>query len=106
MSEWNRHLAPSIFSVVENMTLGHKKWTEECTDTAAPRIHRVQQELSYRKSLPILRQRSKSSGLVDKVIAESRRPFSWCIALLYFRVLPLHSPNTKIQQKQTLPNKN
>ncbi|KAG8311904.1 hypothetical protein J6590_034494 [Homalodisca vitripennis] len=43
MSEWNRHLAPSIFSVVENMTLGHKKWTEECTDTAAPRIHRVQQ---------------------------------------------------------------
>ncbi|KAG8313643.1 hypothetical protein J6590_002115 [Homalodisca vitripennis] len=48
MSEWNRHLAPSIFSVVENMTLGHKKWTEECTDTAAPRIHRVQQG-SYRK---------------------------------------------------------
>ncbi|KAG8337460.1 hypothetical protein J6590_022495 [Homalodisca vitripennis] len=35
-------------------------------------------------------QRSKSSGLVDNVIAESRRPFSWCIALLYFRVLPLH----------------
>ncbi|KAG8271591.1 hypothetical protein J6590_059067 [Homalodisca vitripennis] len=47
MSEWNRHLAPSIFSVVENMTLGHKKWTEECTDTAAPRIHRVQQKLTY-----------------------------------------------------------
>ncbi|KAG8247941.1 mitogen-activated protein kinase kinase [Homalodisca vitripennis] len=47
-------------------------------------------ELSYRKPLPILRQRSKSSGLVDNVIAESRRPFSWCVALLYFRVLPLH----------------
>ncbi|KAG8271356.1 hypothetical protein J6590_064668 [Homalodisca vitripennis] len=45
-AEWNRHLAPSIFSVVENMTLGHKKWTEECTDTAAPRIHRVQQVMS------------------------------------------------------------
>ncbi|KAG8302942.1 Canalicular multispecific organic anion transporter 1 [Homalodisca vitripennis] len=46
-------------------------------------------------------QRSKSSGLVDNVIAESRRPFSWCVALFY----PLISPNTKIQQKQTLPNK-
>ncbi|KAG8252882.1 putative E3 ubiquitin-protein ligase herc1 [Homalodisca vitripennis] len=45
----------------------------------------VQQELSYRKPLPILRQRSKSNGLVDNVIAESRRPFSWCVALLYFR---------------------
>ncbi|KAG8252740.1 hypothetical protein J6590_050222 [Homalodisca vitripennis] len=31
-----------------------------------------------------LAQRSKSSGLVDNVIAESRRPFSWCVALLYF----------------------
>ncbi|KAG8277189.1 Pantothenate kinase 4, partial [Homalodisca vitripennis] len=39
-------------------------------------------ELSYRKPLPILRQRSKSSGLVDNVIAESRRPFSWFVALL------------------------
>ncbi|KAG8274365.1 Protein apcdd1 [Homalodisca vitripennis] len=47
-------------------------------------------ELSYRKPLPILRQRSKSSGVVDNVIAESRRPFSWCVALLYFHVLPLH----------------
>ncbi|KAG8300627.1 hypothetical protein J6590_072439 [Homalodisca vitripennis] len=36
------------------------------------------------------KQRSKSSGLVDNVIAESRCPFSWCVALLYFRVLPLH----------------
>ncbi|KAG8321008.1 letm1 and EF-hand domain-containing protein 1, mitochondrial [Homalodisca vitripennis] len=34
----------------------------------------IKQELSYRKPLPILRQRSKSSGLVDNVIAESRRP--------------------------------
>ncbi|KAG8306199.1 hypothetical protein J6590_053502 [Homalodisca vitripennis] len=60
-------------------------------------------ELSYRKPLPILRQRSKSSGLVDNVIAESRRPFSWFVALLYFRVLPLHfSKHTKLQQKQTL----
>ncbi|KAG8249817.1 hypothetical protein J6590_012127 [Homalodisca vitripennis] len=43
-------------------------------------------ELSYRKPLPILRQRSKSSDLVDNVTAESRRrPFSWCAALLYFR---------------------
>ncbi|KAG8333541.1 hypothetical protein J6590_000690 [Homalodisca vitripennis] len=50
----------------------------------------IKQELSYRKPLPILRQRSKSSGLLDNVIAESRRPFSWCVALLYFRVLPLH----------------
>ncbi|KAG8250244.1 hypothetical protein J6590_105766, partial [Homalodisca vitripennis] len=49
----------------------------------------IKQELSYRKPLPILRQRSKSSGLVDNVIAESRRPFSWCVAL-YFRVLPVH----------------
>ncbi|KAG8261063.1 hypothetical protein J6590_082445 [Homalodisca vitripennis] len=63
-------------------------------------------ELSYRKPLPILRQRSKSSGLVDNVIAESRRPFSWCVALLYFVFYPYISPNTKNQQKQTLPNKN
>ncbi|KAG8247830.1 hypothetical protein J6590_053212 [Homalodisca vitripennis] len=59
----------------------------------------IKQELSYRKPLPILRQRSKSSGLVDNVIAESRRPFSWCVALLYFRVLPLnffkHKNSTK-----------
>ncbi|KAG8256071.1 hypothetical protein J6590_077355 [Homalodisca vitripennis] len=31
----------------------------------------IKQELSYRKPLPILRQRSKSSGLVDNVIAVS-----------------------------------
>ncbi|KAG8307622.1 hypothetical protein J6590_016064 [Homalodisca vitripennis] len=42
-------------------------------------------ELSYRKPLPILRQRSKSSDLVDNVTTDSRRPFSWCAALLYFR---------------------
>ncbi|KAG8289162.1 hypothetical protein J6590_003500 [Homalodisca vitripennis] len=44
------------------------------------------------ESLIFLRtmKRSKSSGLVDNVIAESRRPFSWCVALLYFGVLPLH----------------
>ncbi|KAG8281400.1 hypothetical protein J6590_059694 [Homalodisca vitripennis] len=36
----------------------------------------IKQELSYRKPLPILRQRSKSSGLVDNVIAESCRPAS------------------------------
>ncbi|KAG8256899.1 hypothetical protein J6590_060562 [Homalodisca vitripennis] len=46
----------------------------------ATRLENVQ-ELSYRKPLPILRQRSKSNGLVDNVIAESRRPFSWCVAL-------------------------
>ncbi|KAG8307625.1 hypothetical protein J6590_016067 [Homalodisca vitripennis] len=34
------------------------------------------EQLSYRKPLPILRQRSKSSGLVDKVIAESHHLFS------------------------------
>ncbi|KAG8278056.1 ADP-ribosylation factor-like protein 8B [Homalodisca vitripennis] len=60
----------------------------------------IKQELSYRKPLPILRQRSKSSGLVDNVIAESRRPFSWYVAVFYLYT----SPNTKIQQKQTLPN--
>ncbi|KAG8305230.1 Sorting nexin-9 [Homalodisca vitripennis] len=38
----------------------------------------IKQELSYRKPLLILRQRSKSSSLVDNVIAESCRPFSWC----------------------------
>ncbi|KAG8314485.1 hypothetical protein J6590_092167 [Homalodisca vitripennis] len=36
----------------------------------------IKQELSYRKPLPILGQRSKVSP--------------WCVALLYFRVLPLH----------------
>ncbi|KAG8302015.1 hypothetical protein J6590_040291 [Homalodisca vitripennis] len=41
-------------------------------------------ELSYRKPLPILRQRSKSSDLVDNVTTDSRRPFSWCAAFLYF----------------------
>ncbi|KAG8244780.1 hypothetical protein J6590_015320 [Homalodisca vitripennis] len=51
-------------------------------------------------------ERSKSSGLVDNVIAESCRPFSWCIALLYFRVLPLHFSKHKNSTKQTLPNKN
>ncbi|KAG8327453.1 hypothetical protein J6590_020154 [Homalodisca vitripennis] len=59
-------------------------------------------ELSYRKPLPILRQRSKLSGLVDNVIAESRRPFSWCVALLYFRVLPLHFSKHKNSTKTKL----
>ncbi|KAG8277935.1 hypothetical protein J6590_031983 [Homalodisca vitripennis] len=56
-------------------------------------------ELSYRKPLPIFRQRSKSSGLVDNVIAESRRPFSWCV---YFRVLPLHFSKHKNSTKTKL----
>ncbi|KAG8299835.1 acyl-Coenzyme A oxidase [Homalodisca vitripennis] len=47
--------------------------------------------------VPILRQRSKSSGLVDNVIAESRRPFSWCVALLYFRAFTLYSRVTLFQ---------
>ncbi|KAG8334026.1 Protein dgcr6 [Homalodisca vitripennis] len=34
------------------------------------------------KDLPL--HRSKSSGLVDNVTTESRRPFSWCAAFLYF----------------------
>ncbi|KAG8244313.1 hypothetical protein J6590_026151 [Homalodisca vitripennis] len=45
----------------------------------------IKQELSYRKPLPIHRQRSKSSDLVDNVTTDSRRPFSWCAAFLYFR---------------------
>ncbi|KAG8329297.1 hypothetical protein J6590_089903 [Homalodisca vitripennis] len=52
----------------------------------------IADELSYRKPLPILRQRSKSSGLVDNVIAESRRPFSWC-------VLPCFTPTFLQTQK-------
>ncbi|KAG8327812.1 hypothetical protein J6590_009614 [Homalodisca vitripennis] len=59
-------------------------------------------ELSYRKPLPILRQRSKSNGLVDNVIAESRSPFSWCVTLLYFRVLPLHFSKHKNSTKNKL----
>ncbi|KAG8276177.1 Acetyl-CoA acetyltransferase, mitochondrial [Homalodisca vitripennis] len=47
-------------------------------------------------------QRSKSSGLVDNVIAESRRPFSWCVALLYFRVLPLHFSKHKNSTKTNI----
>ncbi|KAG8277266.1 hypothetical protein J6590_047140 [Homalodisca vitripennis] len=62
----------------------------------------IKQELSYRKPLPILRQRSKSSGLVDNVIAESRRPFSWCFALLYFRVLPVHFSKYKNSTKTNI----
>ncbi|KAG8308005.1 hypothetical protein J6590_006986 [Homalodisca vitripennis] len=46
-------------------------------------------------------ERSKSSGVVDNVIAESRRPF----ALLYFRILPLHFSKHKNSTKtnKTLP---
>ncbi|KAG8262593.1 Atp5jp [Homalodisca vitripennis] len=62
----------------------------------------IKQKLSYRKPLPILRQRSKSSGLVDNVIAESRRPFSWFVALLYFRVLPLHLSKHKNSTKTNI----
>ncbi|KAG8277538.1 Surfeit locus protein 4 [Homalodisca vitripennis] len=58
----------------------------------------IKQELSYRKPLPILRQRSKSSGVVDNVIAESRRPF----ALLYFRILPLHFSKHKNSTKTNI----
>ncbi|KAG8308395.1 hypothetical protein J6590_002483 [Homalodisca vitripennis] len=53
----------------------------------------------------------KVERLVDNVIAESRRPFSWCIALLYFRVLPLHfskhknSTKTNIYQTKLLLQK-
>ncbi|KAG8277442.1 hypothetical protein J6590_042678 [Homalodisca vitripennis] len=53
----------------------------------------------------------KVERLVDNVIAESRRPFSWCIALLYFRVLPLHfskhknSTKTNIYQTKLLLKK-
>ncbi|KAG8320949.1 Nucleolar complex protein 2 [Homalodisca vitripennis] len=38
----------------------------------------VLKELSYRKPLPNLRHRSKSSSLVDNVIAESRRRRAAC----------------------------
>ncbi|KAG8247810.1 hypothetical protein J6590_054027 [Homalodisca vitripennis] len=62
----------------------------------------IKQELSYRKPLPILRQRSKSSGVVDNVIAESRHPFSWCVTLLYFRVLPLHFSKQKNSTKTNI----
>ncbi|KAG8305181.1 hypothetical protein J6590_075377 [Homalodisca vitripennis] len=59
-------------------------------------------ELSYRKPLPILGQRSKSSGLVNNVIAESHRPFNWFVALLYFRVLPLHFSKHKNSTKTNI----
>ncbi|KAG8277204.1 hypothetical protein J6590_048137 [Homalodisca vitripennis] len=62
----------------------------------------IKQELSYRKPLPTHRQRSKSSGLVDNVVAESHRPFSWCVALLYFRVLPLHFSKHKNSTKTNI----
>ncbi|KAG8252337.1 hypothetical protein J6590_059903 [Homalodisca vitripennis] len=52
------------------------------------------------------KQRSKSSGLVDNVIAESRRPFSWCVALLYFRVLPLHFSKHKNSTKTNITKLN
>ncbi|KAG8311523.1 hypothetical protein J6590_042393 [Homalodisca vitripennis] len=58
----------------------------------------IKQKLSYHKPLPILRQRSKSSGVVDNVIAESRRPF----ALLYFRILPLHFSKHKNSTKTNI----
>ncbi|KAG8284847.1 hypothetical protein J6590_093707 [Homalodisca vitripennis] len=44
----------------------------------------------------------KVERLVDNVIAESRRPFSWCIALLYFRVLPLHFSKHKNSTKTNI----
>ncbi|KAG8297901.1 hypothetical protein J6590_027062 [Homalodisca vitripennis] len=47
--------------------------------------------------------RSKSSGLVDNVIADSRSPFSWYVALLYFRVLPrgLRLPRADVDKRKT-----
>ncbi|KAG8306319.1 Basement membrane-specific heparan sulfate proteoglycan core protein [Homalodisca vitripennis] len=42
--------------------------------------------------------RSKSSGVVDNVIAESRHPF----ALLYFRILPLHFSKHKNSTKTNI----
>ncbi|KAG8274356.1 hypothetical protein J6590_004382 [Homalodisca vitripennis] len=42
----------------------------------------VLSRISHRAEMAQNRQRS--SGLVDNVIAESRRPFSWCVAVLYF----------------------
>ncbi|KAG8324862.1 hypothetical protein J6590_081817 [Homalodisca vitripennis] len=54
------------------------------------RSHFREEELGCTAGSQCNQHRSKSNGLVDNVIAESRRPFSWCVALLYFRVLPLH----------------
>ncbi|KAG8249801.1 Golgi transport complex subunit 1 [Homalodisca vitripennis] len=48
----------------------------------------------------------KVERLVDNVIAESRRPFSWCIALLYFRVLPLHFSKHKNSTKTNITKLN
>ncbi|KAG8319335.1 hypothetical protein J6590_094150 [Homalodisca vitripennis] len=53
---------------------------------------------------PSIQTEVKVERLVDNVIAESRRPFSWCIALLYFpraSAAPSVLPRADVDERKT-----